>query len=467
MADTARRRSRRRHEKYGQLIEAAQKRRRSRSPSCIPATSLACAARSRRRGCADRADPGRAARSGIRQTRPNEVGLDIAGVEIVDVGAQPRCGRKGGRAGARGRAEALMKGSLHTDELMARGGRARRPASAPRGGSAIASSWTCRPADPLIITDAAVNIAPTLEDKVDIVQNAIDLAHALGIRTVRVAILSAMETVDAEGSLDDRSRGPVQDGRARPDHRRRARRAAGARQRDQPGGGGDQAHRLAGRRATPTCWWCPTSRPATCWPRACHFWPRADAAGIVLGARVPIILTSRANSVLSRLASCAVAVMVVAARRKAAARLQFAEGNRSMRRQRAQADSHRTKGAGDRHRERRFDRLRMRKGVSRSGAELAITWLNEKARPHVEPLARELGASITGAVDVTVPGQLEAMFDQIRSKWGRLDILVHSIAFAPKADLQGGILNCSAEGFAKAMDISCHSFVRMANSPRP
>ena len=101
------------------------------------------------------------------------------------------------------------------------------------------------------------------------------------------------------------------------------------------------------------------------------------------------------------------------------------------------------------------------------GAELAISWRNEKARSRVEPLARELEASITGEVDVAVPGQLEAMFDQIRSKWGRLDILVHSIAFAPKADLQGGILNCSAEGFAKAMDVSCHSFVRMAKLAAP
>jgi enoyl-[acyl-carrier protein] reductase I len=101
------------------------------------------------------------------------------------------------------------------------------------------------------------------------------------------------------------------------------------------------------------------------------------------------------------------------------------------------------------------------------GAELAISWRNEKARGHVEPLAQELDASIVGEVDVAVPGQLEAMFDQIRSKWGRLDILVHSIAFAPKADLQGGILNCSAEGFAKAMDVSCHSFVRMAKLAAP
>jgi enoyl-[acyl-carrier protein] reductase I len=101
------------------------------------------------------------------------------------------------------------------------------------------------------------------------------------------------------------------------------------------------------------------------------------------------------------------------------------------------------------------------------GAELAITWLNEKARPHVEPLARDLGAPITGALDVSVPGQLETLFEQIKTTWGKLDILVHSIAFAPKQDLQGGLLNCSAEGFAKAMDISCHSFVRMAKLAAP
>ncbi len=101
------------------------------------------------------------------------------------------------------------------------------------------------------------------------------------------------------------------------------------------------------------------------------------------------------------------------------------------------------------------------------GAELAVSWLNEKARRFVEPLARELEASIIGEVDVSVPGQLEAIFEQIRARWGRLDILVHSIAFAPKADLQGGLLDCSAEGVAKAMDVSCHSFVRMAKLAAP
>jgi len=101
------------------------------------------------------------------------------------------------------------------------------------------------------------------------------------------------------------------------------------------------------------------------------------------------------------------------------------------------------------------------------GADIAMTWLNERARPYVEPLGQELEASIMGALDVSVPGELEAMFDQIRAKWGRLDILVHSIAFAPKQDLQGGLLDCSAEGFSRARDISCHSFIRMAKLAAP
>ena len=82
-------------------------------------------------------------------------------------------------------------------------------------------------------------------------------------------------------------------------------------------------------------------------------------------------------------------------------------------------------------------------------------------------MAAELGAGITAALDVSKPGELEALFETIQRTWGRLDVLVHSIAFAPKADLQGGLLNCSAEGFATAMDISCHSFVRMAKLATP
>lgn len=107
------------------------------------------------------------------------------------------------------------------------------------------------------------------------------------------------------------------------------------------------------------------------------------------------------------------------------------------------------------------------KAFRAAGAELAITWLNDKARPHVEPLARELEARIMMPLDVAQPGQLEAVFAEVGRRWGQLDILVHSIAFAPRADLQGGLLDCSAEGFAKAMDVSCHSFIRMAKVAAP
>jgi enoyl-[acyl-carrier protein] reductase I len=100
-------------------------------------------------------------------------------------------------------------------------------------------------------------------------------------------------------------------------------------------------------------------------------------------------------------------------------------------------------------------------------AELAITYLNEKARPHVEPIASDLGAALFLPLDVGIPGQLEEVFAAIARDWGRLDILVHSIAWAPKGDLQGGLLDSSAEGFAKAMDISCHSFIRMARLAAP
>src|ERR1700756_3491750 len=101
------------------------------------------------------------------------------------------------------------------------------------------------------------------------------------------------------------------------------------------------------------------------------------------------------------------------------------------------------------------------------GAELAITYINEKTKSYVEPLARELEAPIFMPLDVATPGMLEAVFDAIAQKWGRLDIVVHSIAFAPKEDLQGPLLDCSADGFKIAMDISCHSFVRMARLAVP
>jgi len=101
------------------------------------------------------------------------------------------------------------------------------------------------------------------------------------------------------------------------------------------------------------------------------------------------------------------------------------------------------------------------------GADLAITYLNDKSRTYVEPLARDLGASIFMPLDVATPGMLEDLFTTIGDTWGRLDILVHSIAWAPKEDLQGRLIDCSSDGFGQAMDISCHSFLRMARLAAP
>ncbi|MFG1220958.1 enoyl-ACP reductase FabI [Xanthobacter wiegelii] len=107
------------------------------------------------------------------------------------------------------------------------------------------------------------------------------------------------------------------------------------------------------------------------------------------------------------------------------------------------------------------------KALHEQGAKLAITYLNERAEPHVRPLAESLGADIIAPLDVSVPGQLEAVFDEITARWGRLDTLVHSIAFCPKDDLHGRVVDCSAEGFATAMDVSVHSFLRMIRRAEP
>jgi len=102
-----------------------------------------------------------------------------------------------------------------------------------------------------------------------------------------------------------------------------------------------------------------------------------------------------------------------------------------------------------------------------AGAELAVTFLNDKAQPHVAPLAAQLGSGIVLPCDVREPGQLEAVFDAIARQWGRLDFVLHSIAFAPKDDLHGRVVDCSQAGFAMAMDVSCHSFIRMAHLAEP
>jgi enoyl-[acyl-carrier protein] reductase I len=101
------------------------------------------------------------------------------------------------------------------------------------------------------------------------------------------------------------------------------------------------------------------------------------------------------------------------------------------------------------------------------GADLAVSYLNDKAKPHVEPLARDLEAELFLPCDVREDGQLEAVFMEIGRRWGRLDFALHSIAFAPREDLHGRVVDCSREGFALAMDVSCHSFIRMAHLAEP
>lgn len=101
------------------------------------------------------------------------------------------------------------------------------------------------------------------------------------------------------------------------------------------------------------------------------------------------------------------------------------------------------------------------------GARLAATYLNEKAKDWVTPVAERLGVEWTAPCDVRVPGQLEALFGEVERRWDGLDFLLHSIAFAPREDLHGRVVDCSAEGFAMAMDVSCHSFLRMAKLAEP
>ena len=107
------------------------------------------------------------------------------------------------------------------------------------------------------------------------------------------------------------------------------------------------------------------------------------------------------------------------------------------------------------------------KAFRAQGADLAVTYLNEKAEPHVRPLAEELGAEIVLPLDVMKPGELESVFGEISDRWGRIDTLLHSIAFAPRDDLHGRVVDCSPEGFGLAMDVSVHSFLRMIRLAEP
>jgi phosphate acetyltransferase len=248
----------------------------------------------------------------------NEAKLDISGFELVPSAHSHDSAAKAVGLVTAGRVEALMKGSLHTDELMgavvAREGGIR---TERRISHCFIMDVPSHP-DPLIITDAAVNIAPDLDAKVDIVQNAIDLAHAMGAPEVRVAILSAMETVTAKVpstieaaalcKMAERGQitGALLDGPLALDNAISPEAAAIKK----------IASPVAGRANVLVV---PDLEAGNMLAKSLSFLAEADAAGIVLGARVPIILTSRADSLLTRLASCAVAVMAAAARRKAAA----------------------------------------------------------------------------------------------------------------------------------------------------
>ena len=243
-----------------------------------------------------------------------ENGIDISRFEIVDSSHSVDSAEKAVALVREGRAEALMKGSLHTDELM---GAVVKRDTGLRTARRISHCFVMDVPgheQPLIISDAAVNIAPDLKAKVDIVQNAIDLARALGMKEVRVAILSAMESVnpDVPSTIEaaalckmaDRGQitGGLLDGPLALDNAISAV-AAKIKKISSP---------VAGNASVLIV---PDLEAGNMLAKSLSFLADADAAGIVLGAKVPVILTSRADEEMARLASCAVAQRLVAARK--------------------------------------------------------------------------------------------------------------------------------------------------------
>jgi len=245
--------------------------------------------------------------------------IDIAGLPIVEASYSQESAAKAVELVRQGKAEALMKGSLHTDELMAAVVKRETGLRTARRVSHCFVMDVPAYAETLIVTDAAVNIAPTMEDKVDIIQNAIDLAHAMRFPEVRVAILSAMETVNPKvpstveaGALckmADRGQitGAILDGPLALDNAISLE-SVKIKKIDSP---------VAGRANVLVV---PDLEAGNMLAKSLSLLAGADAAGIVLGARVPIILTSRADSVMTRLASCGIAALVAQARREAAAK---------------------------------------------------------------------------------------------------------------------------------------------------
>ncbi|SAK49901.1 phosphate acetyltransferase [Caballeronia fortuita] len=247
----------------------------------------------------------------------DECALNIAGFPIVDAPHSHAAAEKAVELVREAKAEALMKGSLHTDEVMAAVVKREGGLRTSRRVSHCFIMDVPGHDDVLIISDAAINIAPTLADKVDILQNAIDLGHALRFAEVRVAILSAMETVNpkvpstleaaALCKMVDRHQitGALVDGPLALDNAIDLE-AAHTKKIDSP---------VAGRANVLIV---PDLEAGNMLAKSLSFLANADAAGIVLGARVPIILTSRADSLQSRLASCAIASLVASKRREEA-----------------------------------------------------------------------------------------------------------------------------------------------------
>ena len=240
--------------------------------------------------------------------------LDLSGLSIVDAPHSEAAAETGVRLAREGKAEALMKGSLHTDELM---GAVVKRENGMRTNRRISHCFVMDvPAleQALIITDCAINIAPTLQDKAHIIQNAIDLAHVFGRTMPRVAILSAMETVNpsvpstieagALCKMADRGQitGGILDGPLAVDN---AINLTAARIKRIESAVAGHADILV----------VPDLEAGNMLAKSLTFMAGADAAGIVLGARVPIILTSRADSLIARQASCAVAVLIAHSRR--------------------------------------------------------------------------------------------------------------------------------------------------------
>jgi phosphate acetyltransferase len=246
------------------------------------------------------------------------LGLDLSRLQLVNTPHSHASAEKAVEIVRMGEADALMKGSLHTDELMAEVVRRQSGIRTARRISHVFIMDVPTYSKPLFITDAAVNISPTLEDKADILQNAIELAQALRISTPKVAILSAVETITSKipSTIDaaalckmaERGQitGAVVDGPLALDNA--ISREAAAVKRIVSKVAGDADILLV-----------PDLEAGNMLAKELTFLADADAAGIVLGARVPIILTSRADNLRTRMASCAVAALYAHARRIAAA----------------------------------------------------------------------------------------------------------------------------------------------------